>query len=280
MIEIAISLAVIGFALVAVIGILPLGMNVQRDNREETIINQDASVLMEAIRSGAQGMDDLTNYVISITNAWTEYEWRGGARQITLRGVDWFTPTASSVTPTFALTNGFRIVGLLSTPRIIQVFGSKGVVTGFLSNYVAASFRAMSGPASEKFPQRNQDMLDLGLSYRFVPEILTYGSSVSDVVTNAGWDLSWADYNRYATNSPEFKARLDYALYASSLRNSLHDIRLIFRWPLLPNGTVPPVTGQRQVFRTMTCGSIIATNDYRGRPLFFLRPTMFTRNSL
>src|SRR5947207_7764407 len=35
MIEIAISLAVIGFALVAIIGILPTGMNVQKENREE-----------------------------------------------------------------------------------------------------------------------------------------------------------------------------------------------------------------------------------------------------
>src|SRR5262249_16641536 len=43
MIEIAICLAVIGFALAAIVGVLPLGMNVQRENREETIINQDAS---------------------------------------------------------------------------------------------------------------------------------------------------------------------------------------------------------------------------------------------
>src|SRR6266704_643190 len=48
MIEIAISLAVIGFALVAIIGILPQGLNVQRDNREQTIINQDLTVFMDA----------------------------------------------------------------------------------------------------------------------------------------------------------------------------------------------------------------------------------------
>jgi hypothetical protein len=42
MVEIAISLAVIGFALVAIIGVLPRGLRVQRENREETIINQDA----------------------------------------------------------------------------------------------------------------------------------------------------------------------------------------------------------------------------------------------
>ena len=73
MVEIAICLAIIGFALVAIIGVLPIGMNTQRDNREETIINQDATVFIEAIRSGARGLDDLTNYVYAITNYWTEY---------------------------------------------------------------------------------------------------------------------------------------------------------------------------------------------------------------
>src|SRR5438874_1142314 len=68
MIEIAISLAVIGFALVAIIGILPQGMTVQKENRQETIINQDANMFLEAIRNGGKGFDDLTNYVIAITN--------------------------------------------------------------------------------------------------------------------------------------------------------------------------------------------------------------------
>ena len=73
MVEIAICLAVIGIALVSIIGVLPIGMNTQRDNREETIINQDATVFIEAIRGGARGLDDLTNYVYAITNYRTQY---------------------------------------------------------------------------------------------------------------------------------------------------------------------------------------------------------------
>src|SRR2546427_10880407 len=73
MIEIAICLAVIGFALAAIVGVLPLGMNVQRENREETIINHDASIFLDAIRHGELGLDDLTNYVVSITNSWALY---------------------------------------------------------------------------------------------------------------------------------------------------------------------------------------------------------------
>src|SRR6266851_901121 len=81
MIEIAISLAVIGFALVAIIGILPTGMNVQKDNREETIIGHDASIFMNAIRNGEHGVDDLVNYVVAITNTVTLYKSQGSGGQ-------------------------------------------------------------------------------------------------------------------------------------------------------------------------------------------------------
>src|ERR1039458_6292810 len=74
MVEIAISLAIIGFAMVAIIGVLPIGMTVQKDNREETVINQDATVFMNAIRNGARGLDDLTNYVTAITNDVWRYD--------------------------------------------------------------------------------------------------------------------------------------------------------------------------------------------------------------
>ena len=67
MVEIAICLGVIVFALVAIIGVLPTGMNAQRDNRYDTIINHDGTYWLEAIRTGAQGLDDLTNYVEEIT---------------------------------------------------------------------------------------------------------------------------------------------------------------------------------------------------------------------
>src|SRR6202167_2126854 len=82
MIEIATAIGVIGFALVAIIGILPAGMNVQKDNSEDTLIAQDAAYFMDAIRNGAtvvrvsrntlevtnsaRSLDYLTNYVQTI----------------------------------------------------------------------------------------------------------------------------------------------------------------------------------------------------------------------
>jgi type II secretory pathway pseudopilin PulG len=70
LIEIAICLGVIAFALVAIIGILPAGLQVQRDNREDTIINQEGTYLMEAIKNGAEGLEEFAGRVdyIVITN--------------------------------------------------------------------------------------------------------------------------------------------------------------------------------------------------------------------
>src|SRR6266851_5222324 len=67
MVEIAISLGVIAIALVAILGVLPTGVRVQRDNREDTILNQEGMFWVEAIRSGSRGLYYLTNYVDMIT---------------------------------------------------------------------------------------------------------------------------------------------------------------------------------------------------------------------
>src|ERR1700742_2680906 len=87
-IEIALCLGIIGFALVAIIAVLPRGLDVQKRNREETIIGQDAEVWMNAIRNGARGYDDLTNYVLCITNFWTTYD----ANYKATSGTDYYTP--------------------------------------------------------------------------------------------------------------------------------------------------------------------------------------------
>src|SRR6185369_17131888 len=70
MVEIALSIAVVAFALVAILGVLPTGMTVQKDNRDDNVINQEGRYWIEAIRTGARGLDDITNYVesIAITN--------------------------------------------------------------------------------------------------------------------------------------------------------------------------------------------------------------------
>ncbi len=70
MAEIAIALGVIAIALIAILGVLPTGLQVQRDNREETIINQDARLLLQALKTAGReelAPSDLGSFVV-ITN--------------------------------------------------------------------------------------------------------------------------------------------------------------------------------------------------------------------
>jgi type II secretory pathway pseudopilin PulG len=250
MVEIALSLAVIGFALVAIIGVLPYGMSVQRDNREETIINQDQTVLMNAIRNGAQGMDDLTNYVQSIVNYVTEVHILQGGRT----NITGYTYT---YLPANGLTNGSFIIGLISTPKIVPFKNASGA--GYYSNHIVAIFRSMSGQASDKAPQDNPTMLDMAFSYRLIPEVIPF----------CQYDTNWSYLPQnwqtmMSTN--EFVARSNYLAYLKNVTNNLFDVRLTFRWPQFPGNTVG---SGRQVFRAPANGTFgywIWTNTPPGFP--------------
>jgi type II secretory pathway pseudopilin PulG len=191
MVEIALCLAIIGFALVAIIGVLPTGMGVQKDNREETIINHDAAVWMDAIRSGAEGYNDLTNYVIAVTNYVWHYTWNNGTIRyerdsqvgycggvgpspeinVFTRRSWWRNGLLQSGNPQFQLTNGLHIIGALSRPRIEWSGPANDPYDSFFLNYVVANVRALSGAAVDKFPQTNQVVLETAFSYRMIPEI-------------------------------------------------------------------------------------------------------------
>lgn len=185
MIEIALALAVIAFALIAIVGLLPIGMQVQRDNREETIINQDGTYLLSAITHGAEGIDDLTNYV--------DYVW-----------------TNRVVAP---VANGADIIRFL----------------GMVDSTNVAFVRAISGSAAEKGP----DLRDFALRYEVTSVIRPVGA-LGSVETNS--------------------------FYAGALANSLYDVRLVVRWPVLPNGKMPE-TPHRQIFRTVVAGTVDASGS-------------------
>ena len=249
MVEIAICLAIIGVALVAIIGVLPIGMRTQRDNREETIINQDATMFMEAIRSGARGLDDLTNYVYAITNYWAWYNANGS---IDKSGVNGYTYSAASATAPypalpFPLNSGTNIIGLLSTPEFTDVnnFAPMNNLfnSSYISNHVVAYVRSLSGPAVEKPPQNNDIIVGDSFGYRIV--------CVNAPVA--------AD-----TNAP--------SLYTTNLTACLHELRLAFLWPQLPNGNLG---AGHQTFRTMVAGQItqVFTNN---QWLYFYQPQSFT----
>src|ERR1700691_6284665 len=88
---------------VAIIGVLPIGMNVQQENRQQTIIGGDDSVLIEDIRNGALGANELTNYIYAITNYWTQFQPNGTAGA---SGVNSYTFNSYSVASGYPLTGG------------------------------------------------------------------------------------------------------------------------------------------------------------------------------
>ena len=251
MVEIAICLAIIGFALIAIIGVLPIGMNTQRDNREETLVNQDATMFIEAIRNGAQGLDDLTNYVYAITNYWGQYNSSGVLVETNVSGYD-YNGSASNgvaVTPQFPITNGVRIVGLLSTPEYADFngFPTNNLFSGGISNHIVAYVRSMSGPAVEKPPQDNQIIQADSFGYR----LLCVNAPVAMDTNIFGLSAAQQSYTR-------------------QLAANLHELRLTFLWPQLPNGGIGP---GRQTWRTMVAGQLAQypTNTI----LYFYQPQSF-----
>jgi len=265
LVEIAISLAIIGFALVAIIGVLPIGMNVQKENREQTIINQDATVFVDAIRSGARGLDYLTNYVDAITNVATDFNPDGTIRN----GPVFYGYTRTEWTinnvvqpPGYEIFNGHQIIGLLSTPK--YTYWNVASQTVLRSNYITAYVRAISGLAAEKFPQDNLDVRDGAFTYRMISEVVPY----------TGWDTNWVQYNAPGLNPEEVVTRSNYWVLAKNLNANLHDIRLTFRWPFLPSGR----TGRGvQIFRTMAGGAM--TNEPPGTPTWFFQPQTFVKSA-
>jgi len=251
MVEIAISLAVIGIALVAIIGVLPLGMRAQRSNREATIINQDVTIFIEAIRNGARGLDDLTNYVYAITNSWGSFNASGVE---TSSGVNGYTFGSVSIAPGyyystgFPISNGTNIIGLMSTPEFTDSAGNptNNPFAGGYSNHVVAYVRSLSGLALEKPPQDNPLLRDSSFSYRIVC------ANVPLV----------ADTNQL--NSP----------YSRQLAANLHDLRLTFLWPQLPNGGLGL---GRQTFRTLVAGQMTQIPHNAGSQWpYFFQPQSFT----
>jgi type II secretory pathway pseudopilin PulG len=242
MIEIAICLAIIGFALIAIILALPFGLNAQRDNRQETIIGQDAGTLIELIRNGSHGADDLTNHVYAIVNFSTNsYSGPSGYYNPVL------TPEMHASLSSFEanfpdvpanrwypiLTNGANIIGLLSMPQLID--GSYHQTNNLLtincfSNHIVAYVRSMSGLAAEQSPQDNQNMVGGTFAYRLYIE-----NAAVAIDTNLFTQLP--AYNR-------------------NLSSSLHELRLTFRWPVLPNGGYANQGSSPLNFRASIAGTL------------------------
>jgi len=241
MIEIAIALAVIAFALVAIIGVLPTGLNVQKDNREETIINQDGPYFLEAIRNGSKGLNNLTNYVERI-------------------GLVLSNVVTSAITTNFAVyddpyfKNGSNIVGLLSIAKYTPV------VTGSQTQQVLrveAHVRALTGSAAE------QGLANTNFAFMYL--------LVSETIPFERIAVDTTNYWGYSSNSFDWITRSNRFEQVKYLPHNSYENRLTFRWPFLGEGRTGP---GRQLFRSMISGQL-ARSTGLSYPLYFFQPQTY-----
>jgi len=219
MVELALSIAIVAFALVAIVGVLPTGLQVQRDNREDSIVNQDAAYWLEIIRNASTNAYELTNYVESITLR----ENNNPPLVFTRSNVTWR-----------------QMIGRLSTPKYLP----NPFLLQKTTNTVTAIVRAITGSAIEKPPSA----ADIVFRYQMIPEIIPLVPT-PPVLTNA-----------MTTNQ--------LAQWASLVRNA-YELRLNFRWPVLPQGDLG---SKRRTLRAIVSGQLVRDTN---APLYFFQPASY-----
>jgi len=166
---------------------------------------------MEAIKTGARGLDDITNYVeaITITNL--------------------TTPKKSAVFNNTAATplRPNDVIALLSTPKYD--------LSNDETNRVFARVKAITGPAAEKGNLTNE------FSFRYEMQV--------EIVRSPPYPLQFVNAHAGANPSLSF--------YYSAMANNLHDVRLIFRWPVVQRGSGWFVGNNRKSFRARIAGSYV-----------------------
>ncbi|MCD6338648.1 MAG: hypothetical protein J7M29_04630 [Verrucomicrobia bacterium] len=240
MVEIAICIAIVAFALVAIIGVMPTGLQAQKENREDTLVNQDGQLWVDAIRAGAQGLDYLTNHVDVILRV---RESAAGAR-----------------TNAFTYGAGFRsgrdIVGLLTVPMFVNGPGE--------TNYALAFVRSIAGTAADLEGGTNA----MGFTYRLKVVL-------APMLTAAATQTNFQE----AALSPEWRlARSNNFVRARQTEANFHELRVALQWPVYTMGGRLHVGRNRRVFRTLCPGMVVATNGTAAAELYFIRPLQFMAN--
>lgn len=133
MVEIAIALGIIGFALVAIIGILPAGLQVQKETRERSIMDKEAEYWINAIkRSG-----DYTNDFL-LANAYQDDV------------VDFVERINGTPIADVNIRTTARVIGQLIRTNYIVTYDAGGVPSVEWTDPVTAIVRPFNGGAIER----------------------------------------------------------------------------------------------------------------------------------
>jgi hypothetical protein len=244
MVEIAISLGVIAIALVAILGVLPTGVRVQRDNREDTILNQEGMLWLEAIRSGSRGLDYLTNYVDMITV-------RNPSQTTVFLSPGFPYTLLAGESPGSRLTNGQQIVGLLTLPKYI--LDTTGTV---ITNRVTALVRSITGSAVDK----SKSARDMAFAYRLTSELVPM-NVYPPALTN---------FTAAGLSTTNVLIRSNLWRMARNEAQNFYELKLTLQAPVIPKGNRYDVLGTPKTFRTLVSGVVVPSTDG-----YFVQPSTF-----
>jgi uncharacterized protein (TIGR02598 family) len=261
LVEIVLSLAIVAIALVAIIGVLPIGLNVQTDNQEESIISAEAAIWMEAFRNGAQGME----YLVQDDDDGNDFyiDEVGVEEVIRVR-----SPVASFATPypddainarqaNFFnnFTSASNLIGVLSRPKYPQNYASLPAGATYQSWNMYVDTRALNGNMADL----SADM-DFAFKYRLTPELVPI--------------QGLPPFHLATTNGPLF-----------IVQTNLFELRLNFQWPLVvgPGGKRSPTRFAKSLsFRTIISGQQVAVTNQvvnelpLGTLLYFMEPRRYS----
>lgn len=238
MVEIALCLAIVGFALVVIMGVLPLGGLSQKKNRENTLSLIDGNYLLEAITQGARGYDDLGLYVDEIL-LYSDSDPNGEPKAVIQNNVSGGTYWGTR-----------EIVGLLSAPRFLltssnvwvpNYLNNRGVLgNNFYTNMTCRlKMRSMNGTASDK--SNSDTSRDFGMAYLVEVDVLPLQTNSLNVKQLTDKDPSLAE-----------KMKVE-----RSLSQNVYQVSVTLSWPLKKAEKGGYKAGNNsQLFRTLVSGSM------------------------
>ncbi|MDI9401762.1 MAG: hypothetical protein ACOX2U_00490 [Limisphaerales bacterium] len=237
MVEIALCLAIVGFALVVIMGVLPLGGQAQKKNRENTLSLIDGNYLLEAITHGARGYDDLGLYVDEIL-LYSDSNTSAGPQAVIQNNVSDGTYWGTR-----------EIVGLLTAPRFLLTSSNVWVPNYLNNNRILGNslytnmtcrlkMRSMSGSSSDK--GNNEANRDFGMAYLVDVDVLPLQTNVLN--------MSQLDKD---------EALLEKMKVDRSLSQNVYQVSVTLSWPLRRSEKGGYSAGANsQVFRTLVSGSM------------------------
>ncbi|HYE30454.1 MAG TPA: hypothetical protein VEH27_03425 [Methylomirabilota bacterium] len=247
MVEVALAMGVVVIAMVAILGILPAGMETQKENRDTSLVGDDAAIFMNAIRTGARGMDYLTNHVEEVFLVQKQVD-RTGRLVSQLKKVSIGTRFRS----------GEEVVGSLMAPAIRRPILPYSQPSPYFRTNVQAIVRSINRSTVDRRDANDPNIF----RYRLTTEL-----NPAQPLPNP-YDSKASDTNIANLHTNEM-------LFAANSVANLHELRLTIEWPVYQVNNEWRVGRNRKTYRTLLNGNVTNIAGY-----YFFEPNSYTNAAL